>query len=441
LPLRALITDYELRITLFVLRFTFYVSLPMTRENLRKVNWPILLYVSLLLTIGVAFIYSGSRILTGPEGDAIQLARAQKQIAWAGVGFAVLLLTTIPHYRTYVENAYVIYAGCLALLVLLLVAAQSGLVPTINGANRWIPLGFMNFQPSEVMKIALMLCLARYMQYRENHRTWLGLTVPFGLTLLPMVLIMKQPDLGTAMLFLPILFAVLFVAGSRVRHLAIIAGLAVCAVPLMYFLALQDYQRARITSFLRQSEVNSPAAMNELYQLIQSKLAVGSGGWFGKGWMEGTMNRLNFLPVRTTDFIFSVIGEEIGFVGLMAILSLFFLLFVSALGIADRQKEPSGRLIVIGTVALLASQLYINTAMTIGLMPVTGVTLPLVSYGGSSLITSFILVGLILNVGMRPAKTVAKDDFEFDDDILRRRRKAEETKWSILLRLQAGKDS
>jgi len=411
----------------------------MTRENLRRLNWPILLYVAILLTVGIAFIYSGSRVLLGPEGHAIRIGRAQKQIVWICIGLAAMLLTLIPHYRSYIENAYFIYAGCVSLLVLILIAAQFGLVPTINGANRWIPLGFMNFQPSEIMKIAMILCLARYMQYRDNHRTWVGLTVPFGLTLLPVVLIVKQPDLGTAMLFLPILFAVLFIAGARVRHLLIIVGMAACSVPLMFFFVLREYQRGRIIAFLKQSEVNSPAAMNELYQLIQSKLAIGSGGWFGRGWMEGTMTQLNFLPVRTTDFIFSVIGEEIGFVGLVAVLGLFFLLFVAALDIADRQKEPAGRLIVIGTVALLATQVYINTAMTIGLMPITGLTLPFVSYGGSSLIASFMLTGLVLNVGMRLTRTVAKDDFEFEDDILRRRQHAEETRWNILFRLLARK--
>jgi len=413
----------------------------MTRENLKRLNWPILLYVAILLTVGIAFIYSGSRVLLGPEGHAIRIGRAQKQIVWVCFGLGAMLLTLIPHYRTYIENAYFIYAGCVGLLVLILIAAQFGLVRTINGANRWIPLGFMNFQPSEIMKIAMILCLARYMQYRDNHRTWVGLTVPFGLTLLPVILIVKQPDLGTALLFLPILFAVLFIAGARGRHLLIIVGMAACSVPLMFFFVLREYQRGRIIAFLKQSEVNSPAAMNELYQLIQSKLAIGSGGWFGRGWMEGAMTQLNFLPVRTTDFIFSVIGEEVGFIGLMAVLGLFFLLFVSALGIADRQKEPAGRLIVIGAVALLATQLYINTAMTIGLMPITGLTLPFVSYGGSSLIASFMLIGLVLNVGMRPTRTVAKDDFEFEDDILRRRRQAEETRWNILFRSMARKDS
>ena len=413
----------------------------MTRENLKRLNWPILLYVAILLTVGIAFIYSGSRVLLGPEGHAIRVGRAQKQIVWVCFGLGAMLLTLIPHYRTYIENAYFIYAGCVGLLVLILIAAQFHLVPTINGASRWIPLGFMNFQPSEIMKIAMILCLARYMQYRDNHRTWVGLTVPFGLTLLPVILIVKQPDLGTALLFLPILFAVLFIAGARGRHLLIIVGMAACSVPLMFFFVLREYQRGRIIAFLKQSEVNSPAAMNELYQLIQSKLAIGSGGWFGRGWMEGAMTQLNFLPVRTTDFIFSVIGEEVGFIGLMAVLGLFFLLFVSALGIADRQKEPAGRLIVIGAVALLATQLYINTAMTIGLMPITGLTLPFVSYGGSSLIASFMLIGLVLNVGMRPTRTVAKDDFEFEDDILRRRRQAEETRWNILFRSMARKDS
>ncbi|MDP6358392.1 MAG: FtsW/RodA/SpoVE family cell cycle protein, partial [Planctomycetota bacterium] len=222
------------------------------------------------------------------------------------------------------------------------------------------------------------------------------------------------------------------VAGSRLRHLLVIVGMAICVAPPMFFFVLKPYQQKRIIYFLKQSEVDSPAAMNELYQLIQSKLAIGSGGLACKGWMEGTMNRLNFLPVRTTDFIFAVIGEEIGFAGLMFVLLVFFLFFASALSIADRQEDPSGRVLVIGTVALLATQLYINTAMTIGLMPITGLTLPFVSYGGSSLISSFFLLGLILNVSMRPQATLAKDDFEYDDDIRRRSNERQEEREKVL---------
>lgn len=404
----------------------------LTRKNLRNLSWPILIEVAILLTIGVVFIHSGSGILTGPKGEAIQLARAKKQLVWIALSTIVLLFTIIPHYKTFVENGFVIYGACVALLIVLLIGARLGIFPVINGVSRWIPFGFMMVQPSEFMKIGLILCLARYMQYRETHRTWYGLTVPFLLTLGPMALIMRQPDLGTALLFLPVLFSILFVAGSRLRHLLVILGMAVCTAPPMFFFVLKSYQQKRIIYFIKQSEIDSPAAMNELYQLIQSKLAIGSGGMVGKGWMEGTMNRLNFLPVRTTDFIFAVIGEEIGFAGLMFVLLVFFLFFASALTIADRQKDPSGRLLVIGTIALLATQLYINTAMTIGLMPITGLTLPFVSYGGSSLITSFFLLGLILNVSMRPLESVAGDDFEYDDDIRRRSKERRQEKEKVL---------
>ncbi len=404
----------------------------LTRKNLRNLSWPILIEVAILLTIGVAFIHSGSGILTGPEGEAIRLARAKKQLVWIALSSFVLLFTIVPSYKTFIENGFVIYGACVALLLVLLIGARLGIFPVINGVSRWIPLGFMMLQPSELMKIGLILCLARYMQYRETHRVWFGLVVPFALTLVPMALIMRQPDLGTALLFLPVLFSILFVAGSRLRHLLVIVGMAICVAPPMFFFVLKPYQQKRIIYFLKQSEVDSPAAMNELYQLIQSKLAIGSGGLAGKGWMEGTMNRLNFLPVRTTDFIFAVIGEEIGFAGLMFVLLVFFLFFASALTIADRQEDPSGRVLVIGTVALLATQLYINTAMTIGLMPITGLTLPFVSYGGSSLISSFFLLGLILNVSMRPQATLAKDDFEYDDDIRRRSNERQEEREKVL---------
>ncbi|MBI2191864.1 MAG: rod shape-determining protein RodA [Planctomycetes bacterium] len=408
----------------------------MSAPTRRHLNWPILLCAAALLAIGVLFIWSGSLVLTGPEGEGRRLDLAFKQMVWIGIGGSVLLLVLMPHYRFFVENAYLAYAGGIGLLVLLLLLAQFRLVPEISGAHRWIPLGFFLLQPSELMKIALILCLARYLRFRSSYRSWAGLILPFALTLLPMVLIMKQPDLGTALLFLPILLSVLFAAGARLRHLAVILGMAAAAAPLLFFFALHDYQRRRITAFLSQSEIHSPGAMDELYQLIQSKLAIGSGGWLGQGWQQGSMNRLNFLPVRTTDFIFSVIGEEAGFLGLLAVLFLFFVIFASAFAVADRTPDPSGRILVIGSTVLLAAQVFINTAMTIGLMPITGVTLPFVSYGGSSLVTSLVLIGLILNVSRRPSPIVASDDFEFEDDRLERKRRSETRRWATLFRFR-----
>lgn len=375
-------------------------------------------------------------MLTGSEGEAKRLGLAHRQVIWVALSAVAMVVILLPHYRHFVENAYFLYAFCLSLLILLLVLAKCRLAPEINGAQRWIPLGFFLLQPSELMKVALLLCLARYLQFRSSYRTWAGLMIPFALTLLPMILIMKQPDLGTALVFLPVLFSVLFIAGARLRHLLMILGMALAAAPLMFLLVLHEYQRKRITAFLNQSQIHSAGAMDELYQLIQSKLAIGSGGWFGQGWQQGSMTRLNFLPVRTTDFIFSVIGEEAGFLGLMILFFFFLVIFAAAFAIAHRTREPSGRILVIGSTVLLATQLFVNTAMTIGLIPITGVTLPFVSYGGSSMLTSCVLIGLILNVGMRPSHTVASDDFEFEDDILDRKRRSETRRWVTLFHFQ-----
>lgn len=408
----------------------------MTKEHLKNLNLPILLTTIALLAFGLLFIWSGSYVLSGPDGESIHLRRAQKQAVWIAVGMFAMVMVLWPHYKKIIENAYVIYGLIVSLLVVLMVLSAMRMVPVINGARRWIPLGFFNLQPSELMKVALILCLAQYLQFRSSYRTWKGLIIPFALTFCPMVLIMKQPDLGTSLLFVPVLFSMLFAAGARLRHLLLITGMVFASAPLMYFFVLRPYQRSRILAFLHQSDVNSPMAMNELYQLIQSKLAIGSGGWLGNGWQQGAMNRLNFLPVRTTDFIFAVIGEEMGFIGLMVVLALYFFLFMSAFAIAERTREPSGRLVVIGSTVLLATQLYINTSMTIGLMPTTGLTLPFVSYGGSSLVTTFVLIGLILNIGLRQTRIVASDDFEFQDDILRRRKQAEMKRWITLFDFQ-----
>ena len=227
-----------------------------------------------------------------------------------------------------------------------------------------------------------------------------------------MGLIVLQPDLGTAALLLPVLFAVLFVAGARRRHLFAVAGLIlVGGVICFLMLPKHDYRRQRVATFLRQNLLTEEERLASGYQLEQSKIAVGSGGLRGKGWGKGTQNRLNYLPERHTDFIFAVIAEEGGFIAAAFLLLIYFLLFTSALSIAGRTRDSSGRVFVVGAVALLFTQVFINAGMTMGLAPITGLTLPLVSYGGSSLLSSMIALGLIFNIGMRRIRVLAQDDF------------------------------
>jgi rod shape determining protein RodA len=221
------------------------------------------------------------------------------------------------------------------------------------------------------------------------------------------VLILKEPDLGTALLLVPVLGAMLLASGASRKHLAVAALTAVVLAVFSYFFLLRDYQIKRVHAFVYQGAYSKDQKIGEAYQLIQSKIAVGSGGVTGKGMFQGTQNMLNFTPFRHTDFIFAVVGEEWGFVGAAGLLALYLLIFTLSLSVAGRTREPFGRLLVTGLVTLLAVQVCINVGMTLGLAPVTGLTLPFVSYGGSSMVSSFLAIGLIANVASRRVRVMS----------------------------------
>jgi rod shape determining protein RodA len=275
------------------------------------------------------------------------------------------------------------------------------------------------------MKIALILALARYLMYRNEWSRWRALVPPFVMTFVPMILIIIQPDLGTALLFLPVLFGMLYLAGARPKHLATVILAGVVLVPLVYNSpVLKDYQRERITSFL-QHIPSLEAKAKELYragnkeearkieakvrnlkrgigyQQYFSQVSIGSGGLIGQGLNAGPQNRLNYLPESHTDFIFAILGEEWGFLGCNMVLLLFLLVIGIILGISRRTREPFGRSLCGGVGILIGSQVFVNTAITVGLLPIAGLTLPFMSYGGSSLLSSFAAIALVLDVGAR----------------------------------------
>jgi len=276
------------------------------------------------------------------------------------------------------------------LLVLLVGSARLG-------AKRWLSLGLFSLQPSELCKISFILALVKYVS-DNNDRIGKVKVVAISLLIciIPMFLIIKEPDLGTALVFLPILFTVLFIAGARISHLICIVLAGLGSLPLLWHL-LRSYQKMRLLVFLNPS--SDPLGAG--YTVTQSKIAVGSGGLFGKGWLSGTQNQLNFLPERHTDFIFSVIGEEWGFIGAVLVLGLFILIIRGLLNIADATYDNRGKLLIVSIVTLLWFQVFINISMTIGLMPVVGLPLPLISYGGSSLATTIVLIGLALSVRLK----------------------------------------
>jgi len=376
-------------------------------------DWLLLACAAALLAIGVAFVYSAS-YRSGPMGEGYYTSSPAKQVQWIGIGVAVFLAVMMVNYRHLIEHAYVLYALGLGMLALVLFY---GVATEEIQASRWLALGPLRIQPSEFMKLFTILALARYLMESESHRTLPGLLVPLGLVALPMLLVVKEPDLGMALVFLPIVFAMLYTAAARGRHLLVVLTAMVLSVPLAWPF-LHSYQKDRVIAFLTQDEPRHRIEQQrlDLYQLEQAKVAIGSGQLFGQGWMRGSQNRLNFIPAKTrnNDFIFAVICEEWGFVGANAVLALHLFLLILCGRVAEEAKHPGGRLIVVGVITMLGTQVIINTAMAAGQLPIVGLTLPLISYGGSSLLSSLIALALVVNVSSYRRISLAGDTLDPD---------------------------
>jgi rod shape determining protein RodA len=330
-----------------------------------------------------------------------------KQLVWVGGGLVVMTILLIPHYLRLRVHAYWLFAASLVAVAALRFAPAS-VAPVINGARRWFSVGPLTVQPSEFAKIATVLALARYMMYQNNIKTWTGLIGPFFLTACPLLLVLTQPDLGSAMLFFPALLAMVYAAGAKRSHLALIIGATLAFIPVAFFFVLHDYQRARLTSFMNPSE--SPLGAS--YQQLRSVASVAAGGWIGARWGEGLPNYSTTVPEHHTDFIWASFAENWGLVGTTVLILLFIGYLVGVLTLAFRTREPFGRLVVIGLIAMQTTQAAINIGMNIGIAPITGVTLPYMSYGGSSLVSSFLALALILNVNVRWVPSFGKREFE-----------------------------
>lgn len=315
-----------------------------------------------------------------------------RQLNWLAAGLMLLFVTVRVSYQKFIDFSYLLYAINVALLALVLIVGHARL-----GAQRWFTIGSFAFQPSEFMKLSFILALSNYVGTRKGSMSGVGsLVVPCLMLGVPFALVLMQPDLGTGLLMVPVFFAILLAGGARIRHVVVmlIAGLA--SMPVFWHF-LRDYQKQRLLVFLNPNVDPLGAG----YTIIQSKIAIGSGGLWGKGWLAGTQNQLNFLPERHTDFIFSVIGEEWGFLGALALVVLYYLVVQKAFTIAGLTSDRFGKLVATGIGVLLGLQVFINISMTMGMMPVVGIPLPLVSYGGSSLLATMVAIGLLLNVFMR----------------------------------------
>lgn len=331
----------------------------------------------------------------------------RQQMVFSALALAAMLVLSLPNYRVLGRFGYALFLLCLVLLVLVY------FFPPINRAHRWIRLGPVGLQPSELAKVAFVLALARYLMYRENYRRLRGLIAPLALTTLPVLLILREPDLGTAAVFLPVLFVMLFAAGARRRDLLGVALVGVLLLPLLWSQMSRE-QRSRVTALFDQpAAAQTPG--DDAYHLHRAKRMLALGGCWGSALMgRPTEDPAAYrLPEARSDFIFCVLGERFGLPGLAALLGLFALLAWRGLAVAAATREPFGRLLAVGIVALLAVEVLINTAMTVGLLPITGLSLPLISYGGSGLLAHGIALGLLLNVGLRPGYEVTKEPFRY----------------------------
>lgn len=381
---------------------------------LPPVGWVLIAAALLLTGMGLLGIYAGEA-----ESGAVP-AGTMRQAGFLVVGLAAIAGIQIVGYRRLGQWSVVLYFIVLVLLAVLLVAQRVPLGPIIaprKGAYRWVFIGPVNIQISEIAKLVYIIALSWYLRFRTNYRTIHGLFAPFVLTLVPVGLILKEPDLGTSLLFVPTLFIMLFAAGARIKHLALFVGLAVVAAPLFYISPLMSkYQRDRIDVLLRQNDDDPRWHQKEGYQLAQSKIAVGSGGLTGQGLREGAFFQHNLLPEEHNDFIFAVLAHQWGFLGCNLILLGYLTIFVAGLTIATMTTDPFGRLLAVGLCALVFVQTAINISMTIGLAPITGITLPFVSQGGSALITNYMVIGLLISVSRRRVIDIARRPFEFSDE-------------------------
>ncbi|MBI2892226.1 MAG: rod shape-determining protein RodA [Deltaproteobacteria bacterium] len=349
-------------------------------------DWALFAAASAIAIVGVINLYS-----------AASVARTElyiTQIYWLALGAGVAVLVAAIDYRHYERFGYVIYGIGILLLGLLFVVGRE-----VRGSTRWLGVGAFSLQPSELMKICLVVALAKFLHNdaKQEGRNLRDLVIPGAMVALPMVFILLQPDLGTALILALTFLSIMMLTRLKLRSFLTLVLVGVISAPITWAYLLKDYQKERLLSFLKPSE----DVLGRGWHARQSIVAIGSGRWFGKGFLQGTQNQHRFLPDQHTDFPFPVWAEEHGFVGAILLLGIYFFLVVWAVKIASQAKDRFGAVIAVGVGAILFWHTIINVGMVTGLLPVVGVTLPLFSYGGSSVLTVLIGIGLLMNVSMR----------------------------------------
>lgn len=358
----------------------------------RYFDWQLLLYVLLLIGFGLVMGYSVS---FGESGSSASLSQTVKTLIWTAIGLTIFFVAASIDYHWLTTFTVPIY-----LIVLGLLAITMAIGRTLFGAQMSVTVAGLDFQFSEVCKVLMIVVLASFLTSRREKIGKLSTIVGAGLLMaIPMLMIFLQPDLGTAMVFVAILVGMLFMSGASIGWMAVLAGLVIGAAPFA-MKVLDDYQRQRLFCFL------DPYAdpQGACYQLVQALNAVGSGGWFGQGLTAGRQNQLGYLPVQSTDFIFTVVAEELGFIGGMVVLLLFALLVWRILVIGWGARDSLGTMVATGLASLILFQILVNIGMVIGVMPVTGIPLPFVTYGGSSMISILFGMGVLQSVRMHSRK-------------------------------------
>jgi rod shape determining protein RodA len=365
----------------------------------RQIDYVLLLATFCLIGYGLLMVHSAT---CSPDCDRLfpPTSWATRQAAYATAGLIAMVFAASIHYRAYRSLAY---TGYLVAIMLLAAVLLFGSGDVEYGARRWIRLGFFDFQASEITKVALILALARFLTDREGPLSFRRTVASIFLLIPPLVLVYMEPNLGTALLFIFIWFGLVVMAGARPLHLAILVLVAMLAAP-GGWLMMREYQRARIETFFAtvMNPENDP--FGEGYNILQARISIGSGGMFGQGWLQGTQTQLDYLRVKQSDFIFSVLAEEMGFIGAMMLFFLFAVLLFRVIRVADKAPDGFARLVAFGIGWVVLFQVFVNIGANLTVLPVTGVPLPLVSFGGSSMITFLASFGILQSILIRSQK-------------------------------------
>ena len=365
----------------------------MNKRTVKNTEWSILICTILLVIIGLIALYSATI-----NSDFFEF---KKQCIFTLISIPVLIITMIVDYSVIARFAKYFYGVSILLLIAVLFTGA------INGATSWFDIGFFAFQPAELAKVFVIVYLSTIMvniqkQSKKDINKFSKLAIVLGVAFLPVLLIAIQPDYGSALAYIMALVLMLYVAGIDKKYIIISMLVLIIALPLMYFFVLPAHAKSRIDVFLN-PDIDPRGAG---YNIIQSKIAIGAGKLFGMGWLKGTQTHLGFLYPKTTDFIYSMIGEEIGFIACSFIIVIYVILITKSITIAKTARDDLGSYIAIGIAGVLLFHVVENIGMTIGLLPITGIPLPFISYGGTSLITNFILIGLLLNISSRRSKNL-----------------------------------